>query len=54
MTTYLLRTEKQPEDNVLGEGVLGTAGTHTFSVVLDREWPGRPVIWVRTSRDQKT
>ena len=24
------------------------------SVVLDREWPGCPAIWVGTSRDRKT
>ena len=36
----------------------GTSWTETLckvplSVVLDREWPGCPEIWVGTSRDQK-
>ena len=25
----------------------------SFSVVLDREWPGCPAIWVGRSQDQK-
>ena len=36
----------------------GTSSTRTSCkvpclVALDREWPGCPAIWVRTSRDQK-
>ena len=55
--------KKQPKHKVLGRDIPGTSGTQTsgypgqklyvsglFSVVLDREWPGCPGIWVGTSR----
>ena len=51
--------EKQPKDKVFGQDIPGRSGTQTsgypgckrsFSVVLDREWPGCPGIWVGTSR----
>ena len=55
--------KKQPKHRVFARDIPGTSGTQTsgypgqklyasgpFSVVLDREWPGCPGIWVGTSR----
>ena len=56
--------KRQPKHKVFGRDIPGTSGTQTsgypgqklyaskwpFSVVVDREWPGCPGIWVGTSR----
>ena len=55
--------KKQPKHKVFGRDIPGISETQTsgypgqklyasglFSVVLDREWPGCPRIWVGTSR----
>ena len=60
---YQVRKKKQPKHKVFGRDIPGTSGTQTsgypgqklyasgpFTVVLDREWPGCPGIWVGTSR----
>ena len=50
-----IRYEKTAEHKVFGRDIPGISRTKTlckwpFSVVLDREWPGCPGIWVGTSR----
>ena len=60
---FLSGRKKQPKDKVFGQDIPDTLGTQMsgypgqklyasglFSVVLDKEWPGCPGIWVGTSQ----